>query len=221
MGRVDDDEHLRGEVGALPVEHHARDVHLFGDVRMFLGEEVERREPVLAVDDQKFSLGLAQKTDRIRAVLTAKAQHLVGEEQDRAGDKRLADGGLVKIDDLADLPPVQHALEGLLGVLDAGDEARDLVVAGVVGRDLLALEIVAAGKAHAVEQLGSLHRAEVKGSLFLDNARREHAGCLLDALYLVCADIGPGGAKNKSRPNRMEKKKNLPCAPGGEPARFY
>jgi hypothetical protein len=59
VSRVDDDEHLGGEIGALAVEDYARHLHLFCQLRMFLAKEMERRQPVLAVDDKELALGLA------------------------------------------------------------------------------------------------------------------------------------------------------------------
>ena len=58
--RVDDHEHLGREVLALAVEDHARDVQPARVVGALLAEEVQRREAVLAVDDQVLAARLSR-----------------------------------------------------------------------------------------------------------------------------------------------------------------
>jgi hypothetical protein len=59
-GGVDDHEHLGGEVLALAVEDDAGDVHGARVVGAVVAIEVERRQPVLSVDDQVLAVGLLE-----------------------------------------------------------------------------------------------------------------------------------------------------------------
>jgi hypothetical protein len=61
--RVDDDEHLGGEVFALAVEDHAWDMDGARVVGAMLLEELERREAVLPVDDEVLAARLLQVAD--------------------------------------------------------------------------------------------------------------------------------------------------------------
>ena len=72
--------------------------------------------------------------DRAAAAVSAEIEPLGGEEQHRAGDRRLGDRGLVEVLELPYLGARQDALEGLVGALDLRDELRDVVVLGDAAR---------------------------------------------------------------------------------------
>src|SRR5918992_5109418 len=79
---IDDDEHLGGEVLAAAVEDDAGHVDRRRVVGTLVKVEVERREAVLAVDDQVLRRGLVQDSGPALAVGPG-AQGLGGEEQHR------------------------------------------------------------------------------------------------------------------------------------------
>ena len=53
LRRVDDDEHLGGEIRGLAVEDDARNLDLIEDAGIACSIEVQPRKPMLAVDDQE------------------------------------------------------------------------------------------------------------------------------------------------------------------------
>src|SRR3990172_6451027 len=179
--RVDDNEHLGGEIGALAVEEHAGNLDPVRLVGMLLAKEMKRREPVLSVDDQVMAVRFTEKTDALRGVRAAKAQRFIRKQQNRAGNQRLVDRGLVEVDDLANLPAVEQALERLFALFDAGDELRDLVVAGFIRFDLFALEVVAAAEAHMVQEIDRFESDEIENALFLGDSRGKHRPSLVRA----------------------------------------
>src|SRR5262247_748709 len=150
VSRVDDDEHLGGEIGALAVEDYARHLHLFCQLRMFLAKEMERRQPVLAVDDKELALGLALKTDAFGEIRTAKAQGFVGKQKNRTGNQGLTHRSLVEVNDLADFPTVQNPLERFFAFFDAGNEPSHFVFAGLLRFDFFTFKIVAAGETDSI-----------------------------------------------------------------------
>src|SRR5687767_2344763 len=180
MGRIDDHEHLGGEVGALAVEQHARNLYPIDLLGMSLAKEMQRRKAMLTVDNKIPAVGLAQKTDAFRRVRAPEAQRFIGEGQDRAWNQRLANRRLVEIDNLADLPPVKQPLKGLFAFLDSGDELGNLIVAGFIGLYLLTFEIVAARKAHPVEQLRCFIGDKVKSAFLLQYSCCQHGSLLLN-----------------------------------------
>ena len=125
--RVDDDEHLGGEVLALAVEDDARHVDALRLRRALLHVEVERGEAVLPVDDEVLALRLLEVAHVGEGLHRLEPQAVGREEQHGARDGRLADGGLVEVLDLADLRAAHLALEGAVGPLDLADEVGDLV----------------------------------------------------------------------------------------------
>jgi hypothetical protein len=137
-------------------------------------KEMKRGQSVLAVDDQEVTLGIAQVADHLRRIGPPEAQLFVREQENRPGNQRLGNRSFIEVYDLADFPPIQYALEGLFALFYPGDEAGHFVVAAFLGLDTLALEVVAAGKSHAIEQIGRLVRDEVKGSVFLPYSGCQH-----------------------------------------------
>ena len=111
--------------------------------------EVQRREAVLAVDDQELGRGVLQVADVLapgRAGL--ELQLLAVNSSTVPGIGGWPDGHLVEVLERPHLGARELALEGLVGALDAGDELGDLVVLrdGLRG-DLLALAVEAADEA--------------------------------------------------------------------------
>src|SRR5262245_10078857 len=174
--RVDDHEHLGGEVLALAVEHHAGDVQGLGLVRAVLLEEVERREPVLAVDHEEALARLLQVADVLELAQRVEAQLLGREQEHRARDRRLAHGRLVEILDGRDLRARDLALEGRVALLDLPDEDGHLVVAGDLLRlDAPVLGVEAADEADLREQVLCRVRDEVEDAVLLADLGRDHS----------------------------------------------
>src|SRR5687767_6312938 len=124
--RVDDHEHLRGEVFALSIEDHARNVDRRCFLRPFGPVEAQCGETVLAVDDQELAARLLEIADVLEPSDGLEVEPLAGKEQDGAWNGRLADRGLVEVGDRANLGLRELALKRLIRPLDAGDEAGDL-----------------------------------------------------------------------------------------------
>jgi hypothetical protein len=134
---------------------------------------------VLAVDDQEFRRRLADAALATVAAAAAEVQPLGGEQEHRAGNRRLGDRGLVEVLQLAHLAARDRALEGLIVFLDLGDELRDIVVFRYpAGRDLLALAVEAADKAHLTQQLLGRVIHEVEDAVLLPDLRRLHGRSL-------------------------------------------
>ena len=172
--RVDDHEHLGGEVFAAPVENHARNVDRGGFVGPVVQVEAQRGEAVLAVDDQEFLLRLGQVADAFDAG-GAEAELFGGEQEDRARDRRLRDRRFVEVLERLDLGLGQRALERLVGALDLGDELGDLVLVGDFHRgDFLALAVEAADETHLAKQVLRRDAGEVKNAVFLAYLRGKH-----------------------------------------------
>src|SRR5436190_14380899 len=196
VGRVDDDEHLGREVGALAVEDHAGDFDLVGLLGMPLLEEVEARDAVLAVDHEEQPARLAQVAHRLVVPQALELQGLVGEEQDGSGDERLGSGGLEEIDDRLDLAAVQRTLKRLVALLDGGDEVGNLVVAGGLRRDAFAFEMEAADEADLAKEVGGLVAHEVEGPFLLADAGSKHNSIVM------------GSGNGSSRPSPQERGKS-------------
>ena len=114
---------------------------------------------------------LLEVADRV-AVGRAEAQRLGREQQDRPGDRRLADGHLVEVPERPHLGPGKLALESLVGALDASDELGDLVVLGNrVGRYFFAFAIETADKTHLVQHVLGWIADEIEESVLLPDAR--------------------------------------------------
>src|SRR6185295_12711495 len=85
---VDDDEHLGGKVFAIAVEDDARNVQRLGVVWAVAPVEIQRRQPVLSVDDEVLALWLLQMPYVLEAANRLESQSFGGEEQHRAGNRR-------------------------------------------------------------------------------------------------------------------------------------
>src|SRR5918995_3373018 len=104
-------------------------------------------QAMLPIDDEKLAVRLAQKADTLGGIGSPKAQGLIRKEKNRPRNQRLVDRGFVEIDDLANLPSIKQPLKRFLAFFDPGNKPGDLVVAGHVGLDLFAFEIVTTGEA--------------------------------------------------------------------------
>jgi hypothetical protein len=102
-------------------------VHALGVFGAVLAVELQRREPVLAVDDQVAALRALEIPHALVLAQRREGEALGREERDRPGDGRLADRGLVEVLDRLDLAGGELALERAVGPLDAGDEGGHLV----------------------------------------------------------------------------------------------
>src|SRR6266542_5381692 len=94
--RIDDDEHLGGEVLAAAVKDDAGDLDVLRVLRMRALVELQGGEAVLSVDDEKLILRLPQPADAAVVIPRLEVELLRGEQQDRSGNGGLGDGGLVK-----------------------------------------------------------------------------------------------------------------------------
>src|SRR3989449_9838599 len=94
-GRIEDHEHLGREVLAATVEDDARHVDRRRIVGSLVQVELQRREPVLPVDDQEFGRRLVHAADAAVAA-GAESEPLGGEQQYRARDRRLRGRWLVE-----------------------------------------------------------------------------------------------------------------------------
>src|SRR5688500_18934656 len=130
MGAVNDDEHFGRKVSATAVKQDARHLDIGDLVRMLRAKKMESCQPMLAVDDQVLAFRLAQMPDRLRLPCTLEPQRLVREDQNRPGNHGLSDDGLVKIDNLLDLLPVQLTLKAFFASLNAGNELRHIIMFG-------------------------------------------------------------------------------------------
>src|SRR5688572_12065076 len=197
--RIDDDEHLGGEILAAPVEDDAGHVDGPRVVGTLVQVEAQRREAVLAIDDQVLGRGLAQAAGRAVAV-GAEVEALGGEQQHRAGNRRLRDRRLVEVLELAHLGARQRALEGVVVALDLGDELRDVVVFGdAAWSDLLVLAVEAADEAHLRQQVLGAVADEVKDAVLLPDLRRLHSRLSVCPTPLGGQAEG-ANTKGKSRP---------------------
>jgi hypothetical protein len=117
-----------------------------------------------------------------------KAKCFVGKEQHGAGNHRLRHDGLIKIDDLLDLLPIQDPLESLLTPLDARNKLRHVVMLRNLGLcNLFTLEVVSAGESDLFQQLTGLVGDEVERALFLRDPGREHGASIgLNRSYAGC-----------------------------------
>jgi hypothetical protein len=186
--RVDDDEHLGGEVLAAAVEDDAGNVDRARLFRPLVQVETQRGEPVLPVDNQEPAGRLAEATLSALAAARAEVQPLGGEEQDRSGNGRLRNGGLVEVLELTDLSLGDGALERLVVALDLGDELGDVVVLRDLARgDLLAVAVEAADEADLRQQLLGRIADEVEDAVLLPDLRRLH-----EPLPPKPSRVGPG-----------------------------
>ena len=64
--------------------------------------KLQRRQPMLAVDDQEFLVRNLQMADGFIGVDRSELQLLRREQQHRAGNRRLGDGRLVEVPDRFD-----------------------------------------------------------------------------------------------------------------------
>src|SRR5204863_893898 len=127
-----------------------------------------------AVDDQIFRRRLGQRAVPAVAV-RAEIETVGGEEQHRAGNRRLRDRGLVEVLQLLHLRARQRALEGLVVALDLGDELGDVIVGRDARRgDLLAVAVETADEPHLGHQVLSAVISEIKDAVLLADLRRLH-----------------------------------------------
>src|SRR5206468_3434700 len=147
-------------------------------VGMVPAVEVQRGQAVLAVNDQVLPAGLFEVAGLLEAADRLETQPLRREEQNRPRDRRLAHGGLVEVRDGLDLGARELALKGLVAALDPGDELRDLVLFGDLGRrDLLALAVEPADELDLPEQVLRRIGDEVEEAVLLTDSRGKHGVC--------------------------------------------
>ena len=206
-GGIDDDKHLRSEVLAAAIENDAGHADGGGVLRPFLHVEVQRREAVLAVDDQALG-GRLRQVPRAVAI-GAEIQLLAGVQQHRAGDRRLRHRGFIEIGELAHLGARQAALEGAIRTLDLGDELGDIVVLrDARRRDLLALAVETADETHLRKQVLRPVRSEVEDPVLLANL------CCVHRLSPgLCAGPPAGAAGQKY--TRFSPDRRGASGPGG------
>ena len=172
---IDDHEHLCRKIFAPPVEDHARHIDRFGFFGMRTLVELQRREPMLPIDDQEFLLRRLQFADRTSFIQRLEAQLLRRKQQDCAGDRRLRDCRLVEIANLFHFRARKLPLKCFFVALDAGDELRHVIVfSGFLGRDRSFLAVEAADEPHLFQQFFRWISREVKNRVLLPNPCRNH-----------------------------------------------
>ena len=173
--RVNDHEHLRGEVFAAAVEDDAGNVDRPRVSRVILLVKVQGGQAVLAVNDQIVPAGLFQVPDLLKSADAFKLKPLRREQQDGARNRRLAHRGFVEVRDRPHLGARQLPLEGLVGALDLSDKSGDVVLFRRFDRgDLLALAIKPAHEADFPQEVLRGIRDEVEDPIFLANLCGKH-----------------------------------------------
>ena len=99
-----------------------------GVVGAVLAEEMQRRQPVLAVDDQVLRPRLLQVADVLEALERIEVQPLGREQQHGSRDRRLAHGRLIEVLDRRHLGLREVALERAVAALDREMNCADVVV---------------------------------------------------------------------------------------------
>ena len=102
-------------------------------------EKLQRREPMLPVDDEKFFIGFLQLTDSTAVIPSGEFELLGREQQDDARNRRLRNRRLVKIPDGRDFGLRHLPLKRFVAALNLGDELADIIVR----RDRLGLDAAA------------------------------------------------------------------------------
>ena len=119
---------------------------MFGEIKL------QRRQPVLTVDDQKLGGRILQLADRLLPFERAKIEHVAGKQQNCAWDRRLRDRHFVEILERAHLSARKLPLKGGVGAFNAGDELGDFIVLRHrLRRNLLILVVITADKSHFAE----------------------------------------------------------------------
>ena len=137
---------------------------------------MQRREPVLAVDDEVLALRLLEVADVGERLDGLEPQRVRREEQDGARDRRLADRRVVEVLDRTHLRPGHFPLKGRIGALDLPDEVRDVVVLlGLVGDDApFALGVKARDESHPVKEVLRRVGGEIEDAVLLAYLRGKH-----------------------------------------------
>ena len=173
--RIDDHEHLRGEVFAAAVEDDAGNANRPRVSRVILLVKVQGGQAVLTVNDQIVPAGLFQVPDLLKSANPFELKPLRREQQNGAWNRRLAHRGFVEVRDRPHLGAGQLPLEGLVGALDLSDKSGDLVLFRRLDRgDLLALPIKPAHEADFPQEVLRGIRDEVEDPVFLANLCGKH-----------------------------------------------
>ena len=220
---IDDDEHLGRKVLAPAIEDDARHVDVTALARPLAQIEMQRRQPVLAVDDEILRLRLLQATDAVLAVQRLERELFVREQQHRAGYRRLAHRHLVEVLERPDLRAGQLPLESSVVVLDTGDELGDLVALRYdLRRDLLTLPVIAADEPHLAQDVLRGATRKIEDAVFLSDARGKH-GLVVPELFVLSLQYprpgrpGPGSKGYFSLLTELTRG-SRPSASGGLPA---
>ena len=169
---IDDDEHLCGKVLGAAVEYDAWNVNAVAFAGALPKIEVQGSQAMLAVNNQELGRRILQVSDALLRPEGLEVEPLMGEQQHRAGDRRLVDRHFVEILQGPHLGARELALKGRVAVLDAGNELRDFVaLRDHLRRDLLPLAIEAADEAHSGEDVLRRVAHEVEGPVLLADAR--------------------------------------------------
>src|SRR5216684_2312796 len=106
--------------------------------------EIQRRQAVLAVDDQELFFRLLQMTDGRIAIQGLEPQPLGSKQQDSSRNWRLADRSFIEIPNRPDFRAGEPALKGLFASFNAGNELRHVIFRRqLLGLDFLALVVKA------------------------------------------------------------------------------
>src|SRR5262249_52741071 len=150
---IDSDKHFGREIPRFTVEDHAWNFDLIQQTGILRSEELKAGEAMLSVDDQKTGLRVFQVAYRFKVSQRPELQNIFTKQQDASRNCRLRLGRFVEIDDLADFPSAQQALECFLAPFDFADEFCDRIVDIGICFDRFALEIETAGEPNAVENV--------------------------------------------------------------------
>src|SRR5438552_840159 len=127
---VADDKHLGREIITAAIKEYAWHVNRFCFVGMGSFVEIQRCEPVLAVNDQKLLLRVLEMPYCFVSLERLEAELLRREQENRARYGWLANGCFVKVADRSHLRAREPALKSLFVPFNPGDELRHIVLGG-------------------------------------------------------------------------------------------
>ena len=140
--------------------------------RVLLQIEAQRREAVLAVDDEVAASVGSWRLPMSSLLVAAKRRVSAVKSSTVPGIGGWLTGHLVEVPQRPHLGPGKLALESLVRALDAGDELGDFVVLGNgMRRDLLTFAIEPADEPDLVEHVLGRVAGEVKNAVLLPYPR--------------------------------------------------
>src|SRR6266850_2257668 len=125
--------------------------------------KIQRRQTVLAVDDQELFFRLLQMADGPISIQGLEPQPLRSKQQDSSRNWRLADRSFIEIPNRPHFRAGEAALKSLFAVFDSGYELRHVIFRWqLLGLDLLALIVKATDETHLRQKLFGRVRCEIE-----------------------------------------------------------